>query len=191
MGDGSSIHSVHSVRASEEAASLLAASIMDTVAAEREQARLERERLTAERAALEAERDAARDALMADKEARVKALEEELTRLRGELNDEKQLRSTEDAEARERERQALADSGETRAQLGDITNLIQDQQNACEQKKILMEERWNEKQQRRQKKDDDMVGIMDMVHKIHEGMEADRARAEELRLAQESKPGEP
>ncbi|KAJ7326494.1 hypothetical protein DFH08DRAFT_710639 [Mycena albidolilacea] len=52
-----------------------------------------------------------------------------------------------------------------------------------------MEERWNEKQQRRQKKDDDMVGIMDMVHKIHEGMEADRARAEELRLAEESKPG--
>ncbi|KAK7042437.1 hypothetical protein R3P38DRAFT_2511174, partial [Favolaschia claudopus] len=186
VGDGASIHSV---RASEEAASLLASSIKDTVAAEREEMAREREAMAEERARLEAERDAARNALMAEKEARVRALEEELATLRGELDNEKQLRSTEDAEARERERQALADTGEMRAQLGDITNLIQDQREACEQKKVLMEERWNEKQDRRQDKEFKWIELRDMVQKIHDDMEGDRARAEDVRLANESKPG--
>ncbi|KAJ7253065.1 hypothetical protein B0H12DRAFT_1233772 [Mycena haematopus] len=187
VGDGASIHSV---RASEEAASLLAASIKDTVEAEREQFAREREEMAIERARLEAERDAARAALMAEKEARVRALEEELATLRGELDNEKQLRSTEDAEARERERQAFAESSEaTRVQLGDITDLIQGQRDACEQKKTLMEERWNEKQERRQNKEFKWVELRDMVQKIHDDMEADRARAEDARLADEGKPG--
>ncbi|KAJ7075109.1 hypothetical protein B0H15DRAFT_806418 [Mycena belliarum] len=186
VGDGASIHTVHA--ASEEAASLLAASIKDTVQAEREQMAREREEMAADRAQLEAQRDAARAQLMEEKEARVRALEEELATLRGELENEKQLRSTDDAEARERERQALADGSETRAQLGDITNLIQDQREACERKKELMEERWNDKQERRQKKEFQWVELKDMVQKIHDDMEADRARAEEVRLADESKP---
>ncbi|KAF7366681.1 hypothetical protein MSAN_00926200 [Mycena sanguinolenta] len=185
-GDGASIRSV---RASEEAASRMAASIKDTIDEERAQMERERAEMAAERAKLEAERDAARDALMAEKEARVKALEEELATLRGELDNEKQLRATEDAEARERERQALSDNAETRTQLGDITNLIQDQREACERKKELMEERWNEKQERRQNKEFKWVELRDMVQKIHDDMEADRARAEDARLAEEGKPG--
>ncbi|KAJ6463887.1 hypothetical protein C8R45DRAFT_502593 [Mycena sanguinolenta] len=186
VGDGASIHSV---RASEEAASRMAASIKDTIDEERAQMERERAEMAAERAKLEAERDAARDALMAEKEARVRALEEELATLRGELDNEKQLRTTEDAEARERERQALSDSAETRAQLGDITNLIQDQREACERKKELMEERWTDKQERRQNKEFKWVELRDMVQKIHDDMEADRARAEDARLAEEGKPG--
>lgn len=190
VGDGASMHTVHTVQAaSEEAASLLAASIKDTVQAEREQFAREREELAAERAQLEAERDSARRQLMEEKEAHVRALEEELATLRGELENEKQLRSTDDSEARERERQALADSSETRAQLGDITNLIQDQREACERKKELMEERWNEKQQRRQDKEYKWVELQDMVRKIHDDMESDRQKAEDARLADESKPG--
>jgi len=72
-----------------------------------------------------------------------------------------------------------------RAQLGDNTNLIQDQQEACEQKKALMEERWNEKQERRQFK---WVELRDMLQKIHDDMEADHNKAE-ARLTDESKPG--
>jgi DNA repair exonuclease SbcCD ATPase subunit len=126
---------------------------------------------------------------MAEKQARVLALEEELATLRGELENEKTLRATDDADAREREHQAQADSNEMRAQLGDITNLIQDQREACEQKKALMEERWNEKQERRQTKEFKWVELRDMVQKIHDDMEADRNKAEEARLADESKPG--
>ncbi|KAJ7747892.1 hypothetical protein DFH07DRAFT_942325 [Mycena maculata] len=185
-GDGASVHSVQA--ATEEAASILASSIKDTVQAEREQFAREREEMAAERARLEAERDAARDALMGEKEARVRALEEELATLRGELENERQLRSTDNTEAQERERQALTDTSETRAQLGDITNLIQDQREACERKKELMEERWKEKQDRRQDKEFKWIELRDMVQKIHDDMEADRVKAEEKRLADESKP---
>ncbi|KAJ7291223.1 hypothetical protein C8J57DRAFT_212349 [Mycena rebaudengoi] len=59
LGDGASIHTVQA--ASEQAASLLAASIKETVQAEREQFAREREEMAAERAQLAAERDAARD----------------------------------------------------------------------------------------------------------------------------------
>ncbi|KAJ7164926.1 hypothetical protein C8R46DRAFT_875156, partial [Mycena filopes] len=153
-GDGISIHSVRaSEAASQEAATRLAESIKDTIEAEREQFARERDEMAAERRELQAQRDAAQAQLLQQKEDRVRALEEELATLRGELDNEKQLRSTDDAEARERERQAMADSGETRQQLTDITNLIQNQGDACEQKKVLMEERWNEKLERRQGKE--------------------------------------
>ncbi|KAJ7852293.1 hypothetical protein B0H13DRAFT_1643465 [Mycena leptocephala] len=52
-----------------------------------------------------------------------------------------------------------------------------------------MEERWNEKQERRQTKEFKWVELRDMVQKIHDDMEADRNKAEEARLADESKPG--
>ncbi|KAJ7130233.1 hypothetical protein C8R44DRAFT_613736 [Mycena epipterygia] len=52
-----------------------------------------------------------------------------------------------------------------------------------------MEERWNEKQQRRQDKEYKWVELQDMVRKIHDDMESDRQKAEEARLAEESKPG--
>ncbi|KAJ7628457.1 hypothetical protein FB45DRAFT_748747 [Roridomyces roridus] len=52
-----------------------------------------------------------------------------------------------------------------------------------------MEERWNDKMDRRQLKEDKWVELKDMVQTIHEGMEADRQRAEEKRLADEGKPG--
>ncbi|KAJ7216630.1 hypothetical protein GGX14DRAFT_605609, partial [Mycena pura] len=190
VGDGgASIHSVQEAAASQEAASILAESIKETVQAEREQFERERQELLAERAQLEAERDAAREALMQEKEARVRALEQELATLRGELSDERQLRATDNTEAQERERQALANNDEFRSQLGDITNLVQDQREACEQKKVLMEERWNEKQGRRETKDYKWIELRDMVQKIHDDMEADRARAEEARLAEADKPG--
>ncbi|KAJ7513021.1 hypothetical protein B0H11DRAFT_1898262 [Mycena galericulata] len=126
---------IHSVEATTDAASLLASSIKDTVLAEREEFAREPEEMAAARARLEAERDAARDVLLGEKEARVKALEEELATLRGEIDNERQLRSTENVEAQEWERQVLTDTSEMRAQLGDITNLIQKQRAACERKK--------------------------------------------------------
>ncbi|KAF8208242.1 hypothetical protein K438DRAFT_1574381 [Mycena galopus ATCC 62051] len=52
-----------------------------------------------------------------------------------------------------------------------------------------MEERWNDKMERRDKKNLDWVELRDMVQKIHDDMEADRAKAEEARLADEGKPG--
>ncbi|KAJ7291224.1 hypothetical protein C8J57DRAFT_1044474 [Mycena rebaudengoi] len=52
-----------------------------------------------------------------------------------------------------------------------------------------MEERWNEKQDRRQNKEFKWIELRDMVQKIHDDMEADRAKAEDARLLEESKPG--
>ncbi|KAJ7028730.1 hypothetical protein C8F04DRAFT_1212100 [Mycena alexandri] len=52
-----------------------------------------------------------------------------------------------------------------------------------------MEERYNEKLARREGKDFKFVELRDMVQKIHDDMEADRARAEDARLADAGKPG--
>ncbi|KAJ7507216.1 hypothetical protein B0H11DRAFT_1706272 [Mycena galericulata] len=52
-----------------------------------------------------------------------------------------------------------------------------------------MEERWNQKQERRQDKEFKWIELRDMVQKIHDDMEADRVKADEKRLADESKPG--
>ncbi|KAJ6591058.1 hypothetical protein DFH09DRAFT_907946 [Mycena vulgaris] len=52
-----------------------------------------------------------------------------------------------------------------------------------------MDQRWSEKEDRRQEKQYKWVELRDMVQKIHDDMESDRAKAEEARLADESKPG--
>ncbi|KAJ7246101.1 hypothetical protein B0H12DRAFT_1126792 [Mycena haematopus] len=162
--------SISGVRASKASGSLRAASIVDTVDAEREQFAREREELVTERDRLEAERDAAGNALIAEKQ---------------------RMRSPEDAETREREHQAHTDRNGslTKAQLRDITYFIQAQRDAFEHMKALMEERWSEKPERRENKEFKWVELKDMVQKIHDDMESDRARAEGARLADQGKPG--
>jgi hypothetical protein len=160
-------------------------SIEDDIQAERDRFTREREEMARERARLKAERDAARDALIAEKQARVRALEEELARLQGELENARTSRSTDGAEARERECRAMAESNETWALLGDVTNSIQDQREVYEQTKVLTEGRWNEKRVRRQQTELKWIGLWDIMRKIDD----DRNRAREARLADESKPG--
>ena len=176
--------------AAQDAASRHAADIMDTVRLEREELARERDAAAADRERLEAERDAARIRAEEECQAKISALEEELARVREELENERQQRITEEAEAREMERrEALERHEAVSEQLGDITNLVQEQRDECARKKELMEERWAEKQTRREQKDSKLQDLHDMVAKIVEDREAEKIRAEEERLANEGKPG--
>jgi chromosome segregation ATPase len=163
---------------------------MEIVKAEREELAREREAADADRERLRAELDAARARAEDECKARVAALEAELASVREELENERQQRITEEAETRESERlEALERDEAVRNQLGDITNLVQDQRDECARKKELMEERWAEKQTRREQKDSQMHDLHNMVAKILEDREAEKQRAEEERLANEGKPG--
>jgi len=139
---------------------------------------------------LSAEAAEARTRTEDEREARIRALEAELATVKAELDNERQQRVTEEAETRERERQETLDRDEAvRNQLGDITNLIQDQRDVCARKKELMDERWEEKQVRREDKDSKLAELRDMVTKIIQDREEDRLKAEEDRVAAEARPG--
>ena len=172
----------------QQAASQHASDVMETIRLEREDAARERESLDSERAQLMAEISAQKDAIISEKDGKITTLEDELARVRAELEAERQ-RSTEDSEMRERERQELIERDENiRAQLGDITNLVQDQRDMCEAKKTLMDARWEEKETRREEKDARMIELRDMVGKIYDDMERDRSNCEdERRESQEGK----
>lgn len=165
----------------QQAASQHAKEILETVRLEREDAANEREVQAAERDKLMADISAQNAAIISEKDARITALEEELTRARAELDAERQ-RVAEDSEMREREREELIQRDENiRGQLGDITNLVQDQRDMCETKKALMDARWEEKQNRREDKSARMIELRDMVQTIHDNMERDRSRCEDER----------
>lgn len=179
-----------SVRASLQAASEHVRDVLDTVKAEREEFAREREAMNQERDRLLAEAAAERAQMDEEREARIKALADELAAVREELENEKQQRVTMEAEAREQESRALLERDEAiRSQLGDITNLVQDQRDACDRKKELMDARWEEKIGRRQEKDDKWRELQDVVRKIQDDVEGVKNQAEEARIERESKPG--
>ncbi|KAG2347113.1 hypothetical protein BDR05DRAFT_987725 [Suillus weaverae] len=182
-GDNASIiESIHA--ASHEAASRHASDILDTVRLEREQFDRERESFASERERERAEFAAERARIDEERERRVHDLEEELARVRGELDGERQLRQTENEE-----RAAANEHDEgMRAQLGDITQLVSEQRDECTRKRELMDQRWEEKQGRRAEKDAQFHELKDMVSRLVQDREADRIQEEERRLREEGKP---
>ena len=178
--DRASIADITSV--AQQAASQHALDVLETVRLEREDNAREREQAAEERERLLDELRAEKERVVEEKDARIKALEDELAQLRDEFEGEKQQRMAEETEARERDRQELAERDDyVRAQLGDITNLVQDQRDMLETKKATADARWEEKQARRQDKEAQMIELRDMISKIHEDMESDRARSEDDR----------
>ena len=173
----------------QQAASQHASDVMETISLEREDAAREREALAAERAQLMAEISAQKDAIISEKDGQIATLEDELARARAELEAERQQRGIESSEMRERERDELIERDENiRAQLSDITNLVQDQRDMCEEKKRIMEDRWEQKEARRDDKNAQMIELRDMVQKIHDDMERDRSKCEDdRRESQEGK----
>ncbi|OAX31810.1 hypothetical protein K503DRAFT_870477 [Rhizopogon vinicolor AM-OR11-026] len=182
-GDNVSImESIHT--ASQEAASRYASDIMTTVQLEREQFERERESLTAERERERAELYAEHARMDEERAQRIHELEEELARVRGDLDNERQLRQTENEE-----RMAANERDEgMRAQLGDITQLVSEQRDECARKKELMDQRWEEKEGRRVEKDAQFRELKDMVSRLLQDREADRIQEEERRLQEEGKP---
>jgi hypothetical protein len=179
-----------SVDSMRRAAVLYADEIKEIVRLEREQIEREREAAAAERERMLADVREERARLDEEREARIRGLEEELATVKAELENERQLKITEEAERHERERMENMERDEAvRAQLGDITNLVQEQRDECARKKELMDQRWEEKMNRRGEKDNQLSGLYDMINKIIEDREAERVRLDEERIAAESKPG--
>ncbi|KDR74957.1 hypothetical protein GALMADRAFT_570107 [Galerina marginata CBS 339.88] len=178
--DRDSIRTISAI--ATQAASQHAADVLETVRLEREEAAREREAAASERELLLSELRVEKDRVIEEKDARIRALEDELAQLRGEFESERDQRAAEEAEMRERERQETAERDEfVRAQLGDITNLVQDQRDMLETKKALMDSRWEEKENRRTDKEAQMIELRDMVQKIHDDMEGDRERCDQER----------
>ncbi|KAF7319476.1 PH domain-containing protein [Mycena chlorophos] len=184
--EGASMHTMET--AASQAASITAGEIRDIVASEREAMEAELAEMRAERNRLEAERDAARQAVIDQKENRVRELEAELATLKGELDDERAQRQTESAEAAERERQAFSNNDDIRAQLGDITNIVQDSRNCCEEQKTMLTDRWKADDEYREQKDFKYIELKSMVQKVLDDMDTERGRMEDFRLAEAAKP---
>ena len=178
------------VQSMQTAAARHAEEIREIVELEREQMANERAELAAERERMIEECRQERARLDAEKEARIAELETELVQVKADLEAERALRVSEEADRRERERSEDLERHEAvHTQLGDITNLVQEQRDECARKKELMDERWNEKMNRRVEKDAQIGNLYDMVTRIIEDREAERIRREEERIAAESRPG--
>jgi hypothetical protein len=178
------------VQSMRTAAARHAEEIREIVELEREQMANERAELTAERERITEELRRERTRIDEEREARIAELETELAQVKADLENERALRVSEEADRRERERLEDLERHEgVRAQLGDITNLVQEQRDECIKKKELMDERWNEKMNRRVEKDAQFGNLYDMVTRIIEDREAERIRREEERIAAESRPG--
>ena len=178
------------VQSMRTAAARHAEEIREIVELEREQMANERAQFAAERERMVEELHQERARLDEQKEARITELETELAQVKADLENERALRVSEEADQRERERLEDSERHESvRAQLGDITNLVQEQRDECARKKELMDERWSEKMNRRVEKDAQIGNLYDMVTRIIEDREAERVRREEERIAAESRPG--
>ncbi|KAF8180094.1 hypothetical protein BJ912DRAFT_855396, partial [Pholiota molesta] len=180
VSDRESIHTIKT--AITQAASQHASDVLETVKEEREEAARERQEMAEERASVLAELKRERDLVVQEKDARISALEEELARLREEFDAEKHQRAAEEAEIREREQREMAERDDyVRAQLTDLTNLVQDQRDMLENKKAVADSRYEEKQTRRADKEMQFIELRDMVQKIYEDMEVDRQQAQDER----------
>ncbi|KAG1819267.1 uncharacterized protein BJ212DRAFT_82906 [Suillus subaureus] len=135
--NASIVESIHA--ASHEAASRDVGDILETVQLEREQSAREREPFASEKGRERAEFAAERARMDEERDRRVHDLEEELARVRGELDSERQLRQTENEER-------AAANERMDAQLSDITQLVSEQCDECTRKRELMDQRWEEKQ---------------------------------------------
>ncbi|KAI5118913.1 hypothetical protein M0805_004689 [Coniferiporia weirii] len=122
-------------------------------------------------------------------EERIRMLEEELARTREELELERGQRRSEELERIERERADVIERDEAvRAQLGDITNIVQEQREELALKRELMDERWAEKQTRREYKQARSDAVHDMLDRIIQEREQDRAERELERAAAAERP---
>jgi hypothetical protein len=151
----------------------------DTIERERDELRLAREEAEAERERIRLETEEEKKLAADDRESRVRELEDEVARLRAELESERAARFTEEAEERERVRSEFVERDETlRAQLQDITNIVQDSNEEMIRKRELMDAQNEERNARRGEKDNRFLELRDMVITLIDQRETDRVRAD-------------
>ncbi|KAI5985942.1 hypothetical protein EDD15DRAFT_2175384 [Pisolithus albus] len=163
-----------------DAASRHVADVLEIVRMERELLEKEGEANFAERERARAELGAERQRLDETREARIHELEEELSRVRAELDNEWQLHMTEADEACS----AAAERDDALCnQLTEITNLVQENLAASEGY-------WLEKQDWKTERDVQIQELLGIVTRIAEEQNAAKQREEDTRQANEGRLGE-
>ena len=180
-------------RAAAESAARHADEIRDTVQGEREemarQLQAEREEARAVREALEQQVLGERKRADDERDARVRELEEELARVRAELDNEKQQRDHDEDMRRETESQRNQErDDEMRQQLSEITDLLLAHREEFARKKELVDERWEEKQAWRNETNEQFEGLRRMVQHMIETCTEEKERCEEERRAAADRP---
>ncbi|KAH9169357.1 hypothetical protein EDB89DRAFT_2073048 [Lactarius sanguifluus] len=154
-----------------------------------EQLQLEREEARAQREALEQQVLAERAHAEEERNARVRELEEELARVRAELDHEKQQRDHDEEQRREADAQRNNERDEEmRQQLNEITDLLLAHREEFARKKETVEEHWDTKQEWRQEDNQRWEDLYRMVQGIIQDRAEDRERCEEERRAAAEKP---
>ena len=180
-------------RASTESAARHADDLRDIVQGEREemarQLQAEREEARAAQEALEQQVLAERKRADDERDARMRELEEELARVRAELDHERQQRDHDEEMRREADSQRISERDEeTRQQLSEITDLLLAHREEFARKKETVDERWNEKLAWRDETNNNFQGLFNMIQGMMDSCAEEKARCEEERRAAEQRP---
>ena len=180
-------------RASTESAARHADDIRDIVQGEREemakQLQLERDDSRAAHEALEQQVLAERARADEECHARIRELEDELARVRAELEQEKQQRINDEELRREDDaRRHTEGDDEMRHQLSEITDLLLAHRDEFARKKEVVEEHWERKQEWREEDGRRWDEMYRLVQGIIDDRAEERERCEEERRAAAEKP---
>jgi hypothetical protein len=178
-------------RASSESAARHADDIRDIVQGEREemakQLQLERDEARAAHEAMEQQLLAERARADEDCRERIRELQDELARVRAELDHEKQQRINDEELRREEDARKEGDD-DMRQQLSEITDLLLAHREEFARKKEIVDEHWERKQEWRDEDGRRWDELYRMVQGLIEDHAEDRERCEEERRAAAERP---
>ena len=177
-----------------EATSRYLQEMLDTIRMER--ADLETARTEAAR--VREELDAERERRIADVEAQNNALKEELASLRAQndqlkndLEQERQLRITEDVARKEAERDEDRQRADDLAtQLSEVANIVSDTKNECVRKREVSDERWAQKEAWQSDCNTQMDEMKQMMQGFQQMFQDDLRQRQAEREAEAAKPSE-
>ena len=180
-------------RAASDSAARHADDIRDIVQGEREemakQLQLERDDARAAHEAMEQQLLAERARADEDCRERIRELQDELARVRDELEHEKQQRINDEELRREEDaRKGAEGDDDMRQQLSEITDLLLAHREEFARKKEMVDEHWDRKQEWRDEDGRRWDELYRMVQGIIEDRAEDRERCEEERRAAAERP---
>lgn len=181
-----------------DAASRHSQDMLETLRLEREEMRrqldeerIERDRRSAELAAIRDQREGDLMARIVQLEERLAATETAHEQTKADLEQERQLRITEETERREAERAEDRQRAEDAAlQLGELTNVATETRDELARKREVSDERWTAKQTWQEQKDNDMAEMKGMLSNMQRMFEESELKREEERAAEAGKPSE-
>lgn len=169
--------------AASGAATQYAEELRETVRLEREELARAREEDRAERERMLAELAAERDRMKEEQDARIRALEEELATTRTDLENERQMRMSEENQRHEAERAEDVERSERfEQQLLDVTNIVSEQRDEMIRKKEEQEQKWADKMARMQAQEEKMDRMLEFMSEFRTEKDDDRERQQREQL---------